>query len=81
MEYKQSQLYSWEDEPVNERPSEFSSTTGHSLLSGYLPMDEAVRRPPASRSRAGFKTLLVFCVALVALGAFALTKLAPLLRS
>ena len=80
MKTKQSHIYSWEEEPVDERPSEFSSSTGHSLLSGYLPLDEPVRRQPARR-RSGFKTLLVFCAVVIALGAFALVKLAPLLRA
>lgn len=79
MKIKPTQIYSWDEEPVDERPSEFSSTTGHSLLSGYQSAIEPVRRSPR-RSRFGFKTVLVFCVGLFALGATALVKLAPLLR-
>jgi len=79
MKIKSSQIYSWEEEPVDERPSEFSSTTGHSLLSGYHTTSETARgaRRP---SRFGFKSMLVFCIALLAAGALALMKLAPLLR-
>jgi hypothetical protein len=82
MKIKSSQIYSWEEEPVDERPSEFSSTTGHSLLSGYQSTYEPARpaRPTRRASRFGFKTILVFCVVLLALGLLALMKLAPLLR-
>ena len=79
MKIKSSQIYGWDEEPVDERPSEFSSSTGCSVLSGYHPMnDPSLRRQ--SRSRIGFKTLLVFCVVVLALGVFALVKLSPLLR-
>lgn len=79
MKIKQPHIYGWDEEPVDERPSEFMSTTGYSVLSGYHPMNDPVRsqRP---KSRIGFKTLLVFCAVVLALGVYALVKLAPLLR-
>ncbi|MEP7099118.1 MAG: hypothetical protein ABI781_01325 [Burkholderiales bacterium] len=80
MKIKPSQIYSWDEEPVDERPSEFSSTTGHSLLSGYHPINEPARTLRA-RSRFGFKTMLVFCAVILALGVVVLMKIAPLLRS
>jgi hypothetical protein len=79
MKIKPSQIYSWDEEPVDERPSEFSSTTGYSILSGYHPMNEPARTP-RSRSRFGFKAMLVFCAVILALGVIALMKIAPLLR-
>jgi hypothetical protein len=79
MKIKSSHIYGWDEEPVDERPSEFSSSTGYSVLSGYHPMNDPVRRPQP-RSRIGFKTLVVFCAVVLALGAFALVKLAPMLR-
>jgi hypothetical protein len=33
--YKDTQVFDWEVEPLDERPSAFSQTTGYSLLSGY----------------------------------------------
>ena len=80
MKIKPSQIYSWEEEPVDERPSEFSSTTGHSMLSGYHPMNDPAG-PPRSRSRFGFKSMLAFCAVILALGVIALMQIAPLLRS
>jgi len=79
MKTKPAHIYSWDEEPVDERPSEFSSSTGYSVLSGYHPINDPARRSQP-RSRIGFKTMLAFCLVLLALGAFALTKLAPLLR-
>jgi len=79
MKLKSSQIYGWDEEPVDERPSEFSSTTGYSVLSGYHPMNDPMRQRQA-RSRFGFKTLVFACVTVLALGGFALVKLAPLLR-
>ena len=79
---KQSHIFGWEEEPVDERPSEFMASTGYSVLSGYHPIDEPLRRlrAPRPRSRFGFKTLLVSCLVILALGAYALAELAPLLR-
>ena len=79
MKVKSSQIYGWDEEPVDERPSEFSSSTGYSVLSGYHPMNDPLRKRPP-RSRIGFKTVLFFCACVLTLGVFALVKLAPLLR-
>jgi hypothetical protein len=77
--FKQSQLYDWDSEPVDERPSEFMSSTGYSTLSGYQGLTDA-RRAERHTSRFGFKSLLVFSIAVVSIGGYALMKLAPLLH-
>ena len=80
MKYKTTQLYGWDAEPVDERPSEFLST-GYSQLSGFYPLT-AQKAPPATVSGLfGFKTILVCVLALIAAGVFALRWLAPLLRT
>lgn len=79
MKFKETQIYGWDEEPVDERPSEFSSTTGYSGLSGYQPLNAPVRTRQ-SRNRVGFKAVLLFCAFVLALGAFAIVKLVPLLR-
>ena len=76
---KQSQIYDWDAEPVDERPSEFTASTGYSVLSGYHPMNDPLRARQQP-SGVGFKTVLLFCVFVLVLGAFALVKLAPVLR-
>lgn len=77
---KQTQIYGWDEEPAEERPSEFSQSTGYSVLSGYHPMNDPLRARRA-QPRFGFKSLILFCAVILALGVFCLIKLAPLLRA
>jgi len=78
--FKESQLYSWDAEPVDERPSEFVHTTGYATLSGYQSNFDATRRAPARRSYAGLVSVLVFALIVVAIGGWAIVKFAPMLR-
>jgi hypothetical protein len=66
--YKDTQIFDWEAEPHDERPSEFSQTTGYSLLSGYHvePVRES-RRPGG-----GIGVALAAAGLVVALGAAAM---------
>ena len=42
--FKDTQIFDWESEPHDERPSEFAQSTGYSVLSGYHVMpDRPVR--------------------------------------
>lgn len=77
--FKQSQLFGWDSEPVDERPSEFMST-GYSSLSGYHGIADAPHHRRRSSSRFGFKSMLAFSIAMIAAGGYALVKLAPLLH-
>lgn len=78
--FKESQLYSWDTEPVDERPSEFMHSTGYATLSGYHSNFDATRRTPARRSRSGLIAMLMFALVVIALGAWAILKFAPMLR-
>lgn len=80
MKIKPTQIYDWDSEPVDERPSEFMST-GYSQLSGFYPQTEAPLRRRAATRLFGFKSLLLIAFAVIGLGAFAIDKLMPLLRS
>ena len=79
MNRKQHHTHGWDEEPLDES-SEFSPTTGCSLLSGYHPMHDPTHcvKP---RGRFGLKTMLAFCVLLLALGGWAIASLASLLRA
>ena len=79
MKIKSTQLYDWDIEPVDERPSEFMTSTSWSSLSGFHVAPPVVQRPAAPR--VGFTRLLIAALLLLALGAFAITKIAPLLRA
>ena len=79
MKPKSTQIYGWDSEPVDERPSELMST-GYSQLSGFSPLTAQSARPAAATGIVGLKTVLVCVLALVVAGGFALSWLAPLLR-
>ena len=79
--FKESQLYSWDAEPVDERPSEFMHSTGYATLSGYPSnFDATRRRVPARRSHSGLIGMLAFVLCVVAAGGWAIVHFAPLLR-
>lgn len=80
MKIKPTQIYSWDSEPVDERPSEFMST-GYSQLSGFYPQAEVPLRRRARPSLFGFKSVLLIAIGLIGLGAFAIDTLLPLLRA
>lgn len=80
MRVKPSQIYGWDEEPVDERPSGFTSTTGYSVLSGYHPLNDTARRR-VSHSRFGLLSILVFCAIVLGAGVFAIVKLAPFLHA
>ena len=77
--FKESQLYSWDAEPVDERPSEFMNSTSYATLSGYHSNFDTARRAPA-RSHSGLIGMLVFALIVIAVGGWAIVKFAPMLR-
>jgi hypothetical protein len=80
MEFKPTQLFDWDSEPVDERPSEFMSSSGYSAVSGFYSTASAARQVPR-RSGFGFAKLVVVALIVLALGALALAKIATLLHA
>ena len=79
--FKESQLYSWDAEPVDERPSEFMHSTGYAALSGYHSNFDAGRRAPVRRrSYSGLVGMIVFALFVMLLGGWAIVQFAPMLR-
>jgi hypothetical protein len=78
--FKESQLFSWDTEPVDERPSEFMHSTGYASLSGYHSGIEAPRRAARRSRRFGLASVLVFALIVVAAGGWAIAQIAPMLR-
>ncbi len=74
---KPTHIYDWDTEPVDERPSEFMNSTSWSASSSFHPPVPVLRRAP---SRFGFADVLIVAMTLLALGAFAIAKIIPLLR-
>ena len=77
MKIKPTQIYGWDTEPVDERPSEFMNSSSWSASSSFHPALPLVRRPA---SRFGFVGVLFAALAMLALGAVAIAKIIPLLR-
>ena len=79
-DFKDTQVFGWESEPADERPSEFVQSTGYSALSGYYGMPDTrgtASRPP---KRGGLGFLLFMCAAIVSVGAVGLYWLPQLLH-
>jgi hypothetical protein len=76
--FKESQLYGWDAEPVDERPSEFMASGGYSMLSSDPRLNEAIRRR-RSAARVGLIGLIAFVAVLFLLGGYALLDLLPML--
>jgi hypothetical protein len=76
--FKESQIYGWDSEPVDERPSEFMASGGYSVLSSDRRLDAAISQRRA-RSRVRFGGFIAFLVALFAVGIYAVVALLPLL--
>jgi len=77
--FKESQLYNWDSEPVDERPSEFMHSTGYAALSGYHSF-EARPRAPRRSGHSGLVAVLVFALIIIAIGGWAILKFGPMLR-
>jgi hypothetical protein len=78
--FKDTQVFGWDAEPADERPSEFVASTGYSALSGYYAVPDARLR---RRQRRGNGALIVVLAsaAVVGLGAAALLGFLHLIRA
>lgn len=78
---KPTQVFGWDSEPIDERPSEFVQSTGYSALSGYYAMPEPSGLAERRRQRQrGTTQLLLICVLVLAAGTAAMFGLVHLLR-
>ena len=77
--FKESQLYDWAAEPVDERPSEFMNSKSYTSPSGYH-SNFNTPRAPARRSNSGLAGVLLFALIVVAAGGWAIVKFAPMLH-
>ena len=80
-DFKDTQVFGWDSEPIDERPSEFVHSTGYSALSGYYSMPDT--RGVASRplKRGGVSFLLTVSAAIISLGALGMYCLVQVLRA
>ena len=75
-DFKETQLFGWDSEPSEQRPSEFAQSTGFSALAACHAVPDPRRKPKAKGT--GF--LLVMSALIVSLGAVGLYWLAQFLR-
>ena len=74
---RNTHVFEWDDEPVDERPSEFVQSTSYGSLSGYHTQTLApIRTRP--QSLFGVKSLIAACVVILALAAFVLHRVAAM---
>jgi hypothetical protein len=82
-DFRQTAVFGWDEEPHDERPSEFMQSTGYSVLSGYhVPSDlnaRAARRTRGS-SGVGFKTIVFAFVMFLGVAGFAIHHFVKYLR-
>ena len=82
LQFKESQLYDWESEPVDERPSEFMPSTGYATLSsGYhSAIGRQTRRASRSGRHFGLAGMLAFVLLIIAAGGWAIVTFVPMLH-
>lgn len=73
-DFKTTQVFDWDSEPKDERPSEFVPSTGFSSLSGYysMPPDARVMRHNRRSGGGGGAVLWLSAGLVIALGAVAM---------
>ncbi len=73
-------VYGWDEEPADERPSEFAPTTGYSALSGYHQPADLSRRVARRQSTGGFGRLVIVCAAIVGALGYAIYAYAKMMH-
>lgn len=79
---RNTHTFGWDEEPADERPSEFMQSTGYSVLSGYhVPRDLTARH---ARRRSGIgpglKSLVVAFVVILGISGWAINEFGRLLH-
>ncbi|HEV7915321.1 MAG TPA: hypothetical protein VGP22_16270 [Albitalea sp.] len=75
-DFQQTHVFGWDEEPHDERPSEFQQSTGYSVLSGYhVPSDLNARVARRSRGSGGigFKSIVFAFVVILGVSGAAIT--------
>lgn len=80
--FKATQVFGWDSEPADERPTDFGGSTGFSALSGYYvaPEAHAARRRQQQMHRSGLAKLAAAGLIIIGLASVALLQLAHVLK-
>ena len=80
--FKATQVFDWETEPKDERPTDFGRSTGFSTLSGYLVApDSTLARRRQQERRRGFAKFIAVGLLILALSVAALWEMARWLKA
>jgi hypothetical protein len=75
-------VFGWDEEPADERPSEFAPTTGYSAFSGYHHSSDMNRRVARRHQRgAGFGRFVFVCATLLGAAGYAIYLYAKVVHS
>jgi hypothetical protein len=79
--FKSTQIFDWDSEPADERPTDFGRSTGFSTLNGYLvePPSRAARRRRRDY-RNGMIKLLVVSTLILGISIAAMYQMARFLK-
>jgi hypothetical protein len=77
--FKSTQVFGWEAEPMDERPSEFIPSTGFSSLSGYYAMPPSKNYRSRTSARSALSTWLL-AAAVLGTAAFGLFMMVRMLK-
>jgi hypothetical protein len=74
--------YGWDEEPSDERPSEFMESTGYSLLTGYhVPTDLSARQARRRSGQGlGLKAIVLTFVIIIGASGLAIHQIGKLLH-
>ncbi|MEO8153243.1 MAG: hypothetical protein ABI605_09265 [Rhizobacter sp.] len=81
--FKTTQIFDWESEPTDERPTDFSGSTGFSALSGYYVAPEAhiARQRRQQRHRIGLAKLVIVSLTIMVIASAAMVQMVHLLKA
>ena len=81
--FKSTQIFDWDSEPSDERPTDFGRSTGFSALSGYHMLPEPSRLAERRRRefRKGVAKLVVASAAILGISIVAMYEMVNLLKA
>ncbi|HEX3141454.1 MAG TPA: hypothetical protein VHQ87_15455 [Rhizobacter sp.] len=78
--FKSTQIFDWDSEPANERPSDFARSTGFSTLNGHVEPPSRAARRRRREYRNGFARLMVVSALILGLSIVAMFEMVRFLK-
>ena len=77
---RNTHVFGWDEEPSDERPSEFARTTGYSVLSGYHHPTDLNQRVARRQGNTGFGRLVLAFALFLGVSGYALYVFAKMIQ-